>query len=164
MTPFDRHATVLITGGNGLVGRNLYAYLRHLAFVNVYAPSRDDCDLMDRTATTALFCDTKPDYVFHLAGRVRGLMGNMQGQLAAYLENMLINTLVIDAARLSGVKKIVAMGTVAMYPDPLPHNPLCEEDLWMGKPHGSEYGYAQAKRGMLAQLEACHSNYGLCYV
>jgi len=47
-----------------------------------------------------------------------------------------------------------------MYPDPLPNNPLREEDLWQGLPHFSEYGYAMAKRGMLAQLEAFRESYG----
>jgi GDP-L-fucose synthase len=99
-----------------------------------------------------------------MAGRVRGLGGNMNDQGAAYLENILINTFVVEACRKFDVKKIVAMGTIAMYPDPLPCNPLREETIWMGVPHHSEYGYAQAKRSMLAQLVAYKENYGLPFV
>lgn len=156
--------TILVTGSDGFVGKHLTNYLHDSGFDRVYATSRDICDLTDRSATVELFEEVKPDYVFHLAGRVRGLGGNLGAQGASYLENTLINTHVIDAAHLSGVKKIIAMGTVAMYPDPLPHNPLRESDLWMGKPHDSEFGYAQAKRGMAAQLEAYHHNYGTRYV
>lgn len=159
----DRDAAILITGGTGLVGRNLVTCLRGLGFSHVCAPSRADCDLTDFAATVELFADVRPAYVFHLAGRVRGLGGNLGAQGIAYLDNALINTHVIEAAHLCGAAKIVTTGTVAMYPDPLPHNPLHETDLWMGKPHASEAGYAQAKRGMLAQLEAYHSNYSLRY-
>src|SRR5260221_9404045 len=111
---FNRDVTVLITGGDGLVGRNLAAYLCQLGFAHVWAPCRHYCDLTDRAATVALFADRNPTYAFHMAARERGMMSNMQLQNAAYLENTLINTPVIEAARLSGVKKIVAIGTVAM--------------------------------------------------
>lgn len=158
-----RFHNILITGGDGFVGRNLSAYLRDLGCSHVHAPSHADCDFTDRSNTNSLFAEIRPSYVFHLAGRVRGLGGNLNSQGAAYLENTLINTNVIDAAYMNGAMKIVAMGTIAMYPDPLPHNPLRETDLWLGKPHASEYGYAQAKRGMLAQLEAYNNNYGLRY-
>lgn len=50
-----------------------------------------------------------------------------------------------------------------MYPDPLPSNPVHEEDIWQGPPHHSEFGYAQAKRGMLAQLQAYDENFGFDY-
>ena len=61
------------------------------------------------------------------------------------------------------VKKVVAMGTASMYPDPEPGLPLAEGDVWKGPPYSSEYGYAQAKRGMLAQLQAYESSYGMPY-
>lgn len=53
------------------------------------------------------------------------------------------------------------MGTAAMYPEP--GVPLAEGDAWKGPPHFSEYGYAQAKRGMLAQLQAYENSYGMPY-
>ena len=159
----QHEASILITGGNGLVGRNLCAHLVDQGFANVYAPSSQDYDLRDHTAVTRLFEKFKPAYVFHLAGFVRGLMGNMKNQAVAYYDNVLINTNIVEACRAHQIKKIVAMGTVAMYPDPLPHIPLRESDLWQGSPHSSEYGYAMAKRGMLAHLQACSQQDGLAY-
>jgi len=155
--------TILITGASGLVGTNLVAHLRDTGFKGVIAQDINDCDLTDRKATAAYFSKIKPTYVFHMAGYVRGIMGNMRHQAEASLNNTLINTHVIEASYNAGVKKIVAMGTVAMYPDPLPNNPLSEEDLWQGTPHFSEYGYAMAKRGMLAQLQAYHESYNISY-
>jgi GDP-L-fucose synthase len=155
--------TILVTGANGLVGHNLVSELKRRGFRSLLTPGSQDCDLSNQAQVDNYFEKSRPAYVFHMAGRVRGLGGNMHDQGAAYLDNLRINTNVVEASRKSGVKKIVAMGTVAMYPDPPSSMPFKEEEIWMGVPHRSEYGYAQAKRAMLAQLEAYHDNYGMPY-
>ncbi len=154
---------ILITGGSGLAGINLKEYLQSRGCSRILIPTSTECDLTDRQAVLDYFQQNKPNYVFHMAGFVRGIMGNMQNQGESYLKNILINTHVVDACHQVGVKKIVAMGTAAMFPDPEPGVPLSEEDVWKGPPHRSEYGYAQAKRGMLAQLQVYESSYGMAY-
>jgi GDP-L-fucose synthase len=152
---------ILITGASGLVGANLVHYLRDAGFRNIVASGKKDCDLLDRSAVLTYFKEMRPTYVFHLAAFVNGIMGNINNQAEAYLLNTLINTHVIEACHTADVKKVVAMGSVAMYPNPLPCNPLREEVLLQGIPHGSEYGYAMAKRGLLAQLDTYSENYGM---
>jgi GDP-L-fucose synthase len=159
----QRDDAVLITGGSGLAGINLREYLQSQGFTRILAPTSAECNLTDRQTVLDYFARRKPDYVFHMAGFVRGIVGNMRNQGEAYLNNTLINTHVIDACHQAGVKKVVAMGTAAMYPEPEPGVPLVEEDVWKGPPHLSEYGYAQAKRGMLAQLQAYENSYGMSY-
>lgn len=159
----DRDHTILITGASGLAGINLKEYLSSQGFNKILAPASAECDLSERQQVLAYFECHKPDYVFHMAGFVRGIMGNMRSQGEAYLKNTLINTHVIDACHQAGIKKIVAMGTAAMYPEPEPAVPLREEDVWKGPPHPSEYGYAQSKRGMLAQLQVYENSYGMPY-
>lgn len=154
---------ILITGGSGLVGVNLKEYLQSQGLGRILAPSSKECDLTDRQVVQDYFERNRPDYVFHMAGFVRGIMGNMRNQGESYLKNTLINTHVIDACRQFGVRKVVAMGTAAMYPEPEDSVPLAEADVWKGPPHPSEYGYAQAKRGMLAQLQTYQESYGLAY-
>jgi GDP-L-fucose synthase len=160
MEPDD---TILITGGSGLAGTNLREYLCSQRFNKILVPSSAECDLAERQAALAYFERHKPDYVFHMAGFVRGIIGNMRSQGEAYLKNTLINTHVIDACHQAGVKKVVAMGTAAMYPEPEPGVPLREDDVWRGPPHPSEYGYAQSKRGMLAQLQVYENSYAMPY-
>jgi GDP-L-fucose synthase len=154
---------ILVTGAAGLAGKNLVNYLTTQGFKNIISLTSKDCNLTDLNATLDCFKKHKPDYVFHMAGHVFGIMGNMKNQAAAYFNNNQINSFVIEACRAVGVKKIVAMGTVAMYPDPLPGNPLTEAMVWQGAPHRSEHGYAHAKRGMLAMLEAYHDTCGMDY-
>ena len=98
--------------------------------------------------------------MFHLAARVYGVMGNLMNKGPAYYDNTMINTNVIEASRKVSARKIIAMGSTAIYSDDVPL-PMREEDVWKGAPHGSEDAYAHSKRGMLAQLQAYHSSYGL---
>ena len=150
---------ILVTGANGLVG---YAVANHLLASGLaVAPIlHRHCDLRDMHETINLFKDVRPVHVFHAAAKVFGIMGNMRNQGLSYLENTLINTNVIEASRLVGVKKITVMGTNAVYPYP-PILPFNENDIFNGRPHASESGYAHAKRGMLAMLEAYEESYGI---
>lgn len=157
--------TIVVTGANGVLGSALVRELARAGAAKVVGLSRSSCDLLDTQATTALFADLKPTVVFHLAAWVAGVQGNALNAGRAFYENSLINLNVIEAARLAGVRKIVAAGTAAIYSDDIPL-PMRESDLWQGKPHGSEQAYGNAKRAMLAQLEAYQLQYGLefCYL
>lgn len=155
------NSRICVTGGAGLVGTALTARLRALGYTQVSALSRASADLTDFKATLALFERERPEYVFHLAAKVYGIMGNMRNRAESFLQNVLINTHVIEAARRVEVNKIVAMGSGAVYPYPSPGLPLREDMVWMGEPHGSESSYAHAKRTMLAQLNAYRESYQL---
>jgi GDP-L-fucose synthase len=156
-------ARIVITGGTGLVGTALTTLLRQHGFRHVVAPGSAECNLLDWLEARRFFLEHRPDYVFHLAARVYGIMGNMRNKGSSYLDNVLINTHAVEAARLAGVRKIVAMGSGCVYPYPSPGVPLTEDMVWFGPPHASEDSYAHAKRAMLAQLIAYHEQYELPY-
>ena len=146
----------LVTGATGLMGTALVAELRDagqevIGLGSANADLRVSADVIERH---------RPEIVYHLAARVRGIMGNAGTQGDAFLDNIRINTNVIDAARLAGVRKVVAMGSAAIYADSVPL-PMREDDAWAGRPHRSEAGYAHAKLAMLAQLEAYREQWGL---
>lgn len=152
----------LITGASGLLGTALVSELHATGQVDMTALSSRDVDLTNLDATVAVFQTFRPDIVYHLAARVYGIMGNLRRQGLSYYDNTRINTNVIEASRLCGARKVVAMGSAAIYSDNVPL-PMREEDIWLGPPHASEAGYAHAKRGMLAQLAAYQDQYDLDY-
>ena len=153
MTNIEPQDRVLVTGASGVLGVALVGELRAHGYESIVAVSSRDFDLRRPAAASRLFRQAQPDAVFHLAARVYGIGGNTSYRAASFLDNIRINTNVVEAAQRWGVKKVVAMGSVAMYSDSVPL-PMREEDLWLGPPHSSEAPYAQAKRAMLAQLEA----------
>ncbi len=156
----EKGARIAVTGGRGLVGSALVELLAAEGFEDVVPVGREECDLSDVPATRRYFAALKPDYVFHAAARVYGIMGNMKNQGLSFYDNNLINTAVVDAAHRAGVKKITVMGTGAIYPFPPASLPLREATVFDGRPHPSESGYAHAKRAMLAMLEAYQESYG----
>jgi GDP-L-fucose synthase len=151
---------ILVTGASGVIGTALVAELKRNAADEVFGIRFSDVDLCDLGQTVAAFKSWKPEIVYHLAARVYGLMGNQAHKAASFRDNILINTNVIEASRLSGTRKIVAMGSTAAYSDATPL-PMREDDIWIGPPHSSEAAYGHAKRAMLVQLEAYYEDYGL---
>ena len=157
----DRNASVLITGGTGLVGRALTRVLADKGFTNVTSVGSKDCDLRDGEAVKQLFAHVKPSYLFHLAARVYGIGGNNKYKADILFDNVMINTNVLEYARRAGMKKIVAMGSGCVYPELKGQQELFEEQIWSGPPHPSEDSYAHSKRLMLAQLQAMKDQDGL---
>jgi GDP-L-fucose synthase len=151
---------ILITGATGLVGTALIEELQNQGYAALFPLDRTQCDLINFIDTKNYFSHIKPDIVFHLAASVYGIGGNLQSPASIFLNNTLMNTHVIEASRLAGAKKIIAMGTIAAYPEPK-IIPIKEEQIWDGAPHASEASYGHAKRAMLAQLMAYKQNYGL---
>lgn len=156
----DKDSPILITGPRGLVGTALTNELINQGYQNIISCSRDLCELRDLQAVIAFFRKAQPAVVFHTAAAVFGIGGNLKNRGSIFFDNILINTHVIEASRIVGVKKIIAMGTIAAYPEPKTI-PVKEDSIWEGPPHSSESSYAHAKRAMFAQLLAYQENYGL---
>lgn len=149
---------ILITGAAGMLGSHVGDLLARQGR-NVVGTNRLQCDLRDPLATRALFQRVRPTDVFHPAACVYGIGGNLKYPGRSFLENMQINTNVIESARQVGVRKVTAMGSGCIYPYPPLNLPLKETDIFMGRPHPSEAGYAHAKLAMLAQLETSGMEY-----
>lgn len=152
---------ILVTGGTGVLGSALTRLLSESGRRFVVLRS-DEVDLRSAEATKRAFRATSPTMVYHLAARVHGLGGNMRYPAEMFTDNMHINTNVIEAAQEAGVEKVVGVSTVAIYSSDAPR-PTSEGAIWSGPPHRSEQAYGHAKRAMLAQLEAFHTQYGLAY-
>ncbi len=155
------NSKILVTGDTGLVGRALVSELYRQGLRNTVSVGSRDCDLRDARAVQDLIDRERPDYVFHMAARVHGLGGNMLYKSDILVDNVLINTNVVEQSRRCGVKKIVAMGSGCVYPELKGQEELYEEQVWSGPPHPSEDSYAHSKRLMLAQLDAARNQYGL---
>jgi len=158
-----QNSTILITGANGLAGSAVVEHLCTRGFTGLVPVTRHECDLRDPAAVMKLFDRIEPEYVYHPAATVYGIMGNMKNQAKSFYDNTLINTNVIHASHVvASVKKIVVMGTNAIYPWP-PKLPYAEDNIFDGRPHYMESGYGHAKRHMLAMLEAYKESHGLDY-
>jgi GDP-L-fucose synthase len=150
----------VITGGSGLLGNAFKDILPNEKY-----PNRKMLDLTNRKMVFEYFGDVKPSKVIHLAGKVGGVKANTTFMSDFYSENSLINTNVIDACVLNKIPKLVCCLSTCVYPDEQHINyPLTEEQLHIGPPHYSNYGYAYAKRMVDVQLRAVRQQHGLEYI
>ena len=140
---------LLITGGNGMVGHAL----RRLNPPDAVFVSRQDADLTRFDETLELFKTIRPEKVIHLAARVAGLAGNMSRLGDLYRDNVLINTNVLECARLVKVEKLLSLLSSCAYPVKI-DQALKEESLHDGSPHPGNFAYSYAKRMLDVQSRA----------
>src|SRR3954447_9297367 len=108
--------TVVVTGGSGFLGRFVVALLEREG-AQVISARSSDYDLTVAGNAERLFADTSPSDVIHLAARVGGIGYNQAEPAPLYLDNLLMGTHVIEAARHApSVEKTTLVGTVCSYP------------------------------------------------
>ena len=105
------------------------------------------------------FKDSKPDIVIHLAAKVGGIGITREKPAESFYENIMMGLQTMEQARLAGVKKFVALGSVCAYPKSIPV-PAKEEYLWDGYPEETNAPYGLAKKMLLVQAQAYRQQYG----
>ena len=146
---------ILVTGGSGLVGSE---FLKP----NFIRLSSIDADLRIREDVDNIFKTIKFDSVIHCAGKVGGLGGNMNNKGQFFYDNIMINTNVIESARIHGIKNLVTFLSTCVFPDNVEY-PLTESKIHLGPPHFSNDAYAYAKRMADIQIRAYKEQYGVNY-
>lgn len=116
-------------------------------------------DLTKAADIEAAFKDSKPDIVIHLAAKVGGIGANRENPGKFFYDNLMMGVQLMEQARLSGVEKFVALGTICAYPKFAPV-PFKEEDLWNGYPEETNAPYGLAKKMLLVQSQAYRRQYG----
>ena len=135
--------TLLLTGGSGLVGRNIQNHYASNKW-NIIAPSSNDLNLMDYASVKSFFNECKPDIVLHCAGRVGGISANIEEPVAFLDSNIVIGRNVIMGAREAKIKKLINLASTCIYPREA-QNPLKEKYILEGKLEPTNEGYAIAK-------------------
>ncbi len=159
MSEFWESRRVLVTGGHGFLGRAVVSSLAGRGAAEVITPRSADHDLRRREAADEMVGGTRPDLIIHLAARVGGIGANRARPADLYLDNLLMGTFVLDAARRFDVPKTVMIGTICSYPKLTPV-PFSENDLWSGYPEETNAPYGIAKLAHLVQLQANRDQYG----
>ena len=141
---------VLLTGGRGMVGRNVREAAGAAAH-EVLAPGRDELNLFDGAAVDAYLARHKPDLIIHAAGRVGGIAANIKNPVAFLVENLDIGRNVILGAARAGVPRLINLSSSCMYPRDA-ENPLREAQVLTGTLEPTNEGYAIAK---IAAMKLC---------
>ncbi len=154
---------IFVAGHLGMVGSALVRNLTAGGFTRIVVRSRQQLNLLDQQAVMSFFEQEKPDYVFLAAAKVGGIVANNTYRAQFLYENLMIQSNIIHAAHLSGVVKLMFLGSSCIYPRLAPQ-PIREEYLLTGLLEPTNEPYAIAKIAGIKMCEAYHDQYGSNFV
>jgi GDP-L-fucose synthase len=149
----------MVTGGSGFLGRRVVAKLEERGAREIFVPRKAQYNLVDQGAVRRVLEDARPDVILHLAAVVGGIGANMENPGLFFYENLMMGVQLMEQARLAGVEKFVAVGTICAYPKHTPL-PFSEESIWDGYPEETNAPYGLAKKMLLVQAQAYRQQYG----
>ncbi len=149
----------MVTGGAGFLGRRVVSALRERGGADIQVPLQEDYDLCREAVVERVYSDLHPQIVIHLAAEVGGIGANRANPGRFAYRNLVMGALLMEHARLSGVEKFVALGTICAYPK-FAHVPFREEELWDGYPEETNAPYGLAKKMLLVLAQAYRQQYG----
>lgn len=160
MTPaFDQSARVFVAGHTGLVGSAIVRKLRGDGFGDLLLPTRGELDLRQQEPVKTWFQKERPTFVIMAAGTVGGIHANATRQAEFLYDNLTIHSNVIHSAYLSGVKRLLYLGSSCIYPKEAPQ-PISEDSLLTGPLEPTNASYAIAKISGIRMCEAYREQYG----
>ena len=154
---------VFVAGHRGLVGSAIVRRLQAEGFDNLLLATRQELDLRNQGAVNDWFRAHRPEYVFLVAGTVGGILANSTRPAEFIYDNLLIHGTVVHAAHITGVRKLLYVGSSCIYPRHAPQ-PMPEEALLTGSLEPTNEAYAVAKIAGIKLCEAYRKQYGSDFI
>jgi len=153
---------IFVSGGSGMVGRNLVSYLRKNSQAEIFAPNSQELNLLDFGKTESYIKKKKPDAVIHCAGLVGGIQTNIEKPYSFLFSNTLMGVNLVNACVNQRIRKVINLGSSCMYPKDQIAG-LKEEDILTGPLEPTNEGYAIAKITVSKLCEYAKKEYNLDY-
>ena len=149
---------IYVAGHNGMVGSALVRHLKKKD-VNLVQKSRNELDLTNQAKVLKFFRKEKPHQVYIAAAKAGGIFANQTKPADFIYENLMIQTNIIHASFLTGVKKLLFLGSSCIYPKNT-NNPIKEKQLLTGLLEPTNEPYAVAKIAGIKICESYNRQYG----
>ncbi len=144
---------IFIAGHSGLVGSAIVRVLKKKGYSNLLFVKRSRLDLKDQKKVYQYLKKNQPEFIFIAAAKVGGIYSNSKYKADFIYENLVIQTNLINAAYLNGIKNLIFLGSSCVYPKKS-KQPIKEEYLLSGPLEQTNDAYAIAK---IAGIKMCQS-------
>lgn len=155
----DLNQKIYVAGHRGMVGSSIVRNLQAKGFSNIVTRTHAELDLTDQQSVKAFFETEKPAQVYLAAAKVGGIHANNTFPAEFIYDNLMVQNNVIHQAFLSGVKKLLFLGSSCIYPK-LAQQPMSEDALLTGKLEPTNEPYAIAKIAGIKMCESYNRQYG----
>lgn len=159
----ETNSKIFVAGHRGLVGSAIYRALQERGYTNLLTATHAQLDLTNQAAVDAFFAQHRPQVVVLAAAKVGGILANRDFKADFIVENLLIQTHVIQAAFKAGVEKLLFLGSSCIYPK-LCEQPMKEEHLLTGLLESTNDAYAVAKIAGIKTCQAYNEQHGTNYL
>jgi len=156
ITPNDR---IFVAGHRGMAGSAICRALQRAGYTKLLTATRTELDLEDAPAVQRWFTEQQPTVVVLAAAKVGGIHANTSYQADFLLDNLKIQTNVIETAWRSGVRRLLFLGSSCIYPK-FAEQPIREEALLSGPLEPTNEWPAIAKITGLKLCEALRQQHG----
>ena len=159
----DLSDRIFVAGHNGMVGRAIVRRLKKSGYGNkdtgsILTVSREEVDLRNQQAVNKWMISNKPDIVILAAAKVGGIYANYNFPADFILDNLKIQTNIIEASWKSAVRRLCFLGSSCIYPK-FADQPIKEESLLSGELESTNEPYAIAKIAGIKLIEALRLQY-----
>ncbi|QNJ30589.1 GDP-L-fucose synthase [Synechococcus sp. PROS-9-1] len=154
-----------VAGARGMAGSAICRALQEKGYGDeakrgaLLTPNRQELDLLNHEAVKAWYATNKPDVVVLAAAKVGGIYANDTYPADFLLENLKIQTNVIEGAWEAGVRRLLFLGSSCIYPK-FAEQPIKEESLLTGSLEPTNEWYAIAKITGIKLCESLRKQYG----
>ncbi len=159
----DKSSKIYIAGHNGMVGSAIVRKLTAEGYNNLVFTPFPPFDLTNQQIVTEFFLKEKPEYVFLAAAKVGGIHSNNTYRAQFIYENLMIQNNIIHQSYVTGVKKLLFLGSSCIYPRNCPQ-PIKEEYLLTGDLEYTNEPYAIAKIAGVKMCESYNLQYGTNFI
>ena len=154
--------SVYVAGHNGMVGSAIVRQLRSSPATTIVTVPHGELDLRNQRAVAGFFSDNSIDEIYFCAARVGGIHANDTYPADFIYDNLMMECNVIHQAFMSGVNKLLFLGSSCIYPR-LAAQPTTEKDLLTGSLEPTNEPYALAKIAGIKLCESYNRQHGTDY-
>ena len=158
-----KNAKIYVAGHRGLVGSALVKILVKKGYTNIITQTHSELDLINSVAVAKFFERERPEYVFLAAAKVGGIVANNTYRAQFIYENLMIQNNVIHQSYISGVKKLLFLGSTCIYPKNC-SQPMKEDYLLTDTLEYTNEPYAVAKIAGIKMCESYNLQYGTNFI
>ena len=159
----EKKSKIYVAGHRGLVGSAIVKNLTSKGYTNLILRTHSELDLTNQDEVKDFFEKEKPEYVILAAAKVGGIIANNTYRADFIYENMMIQNNVIHQSYLSGVKKLLFLGSTCIYPKNAPQ-PMLENSLLTSELEYTNEPYAIAKIAGIKMCESYNLQYGTNFI
>ena len=150
---------IFLAGHKGMVGSSILRNLKSLGYRNIITSTREQLDLTQQSEVNSFFQNKEFDHVYMAAARVGGIYANNTYPAQFIYENLMIEANIIHSAYISGVKKLLFLGSSCIYPKNS-KQPMIEDMLLTGVLEPTNEPYAISKIAGIKLCESYNREYG----